>query len=81
MLPTHPVIHVQRTQPYAVLSADDLLVSGTANTLPSPEPVGIGSLTVTLVDSSSEAALIPVPGHPLNVRFEATLTVPAVGAR
>ena len=77
---THPLIHVQRPQPHAVLSAGDLvIVSGTANTLPGPEPVGIGSLTVTLVDSSSEAALIPVPGHPLNVRFEATLTVPAVG--
>ena len=94
MAPTaHPTIGVQAPQPNTVLNSGDVLTvsglaTGTPGTEPSPghpgvEAVSIDTVTVALAGLPPiEAALTPLqrgPHQAPTARFEATLTVPAVG--
>src|SRR5690349_1078924 len=76
-----PAIHVHAPQPGAVLNPGDVLtVAGVATGSPGAEPVGIETVTVALAGPPVEAVLKFVPHQPApTVRFEVTLTVPAVG--
>ena len=77
-----PAIHVHAPQPGAVLNPGDVLtVTGVATGSPCAEPVGIETMTVALAGSAGQGGagkLVPHQPAP-TARFEATLTVPAVG--
>jgi hypothetical protein len=77
----HLTIRVQAPQPNAELNPGDVLtVAGVATGSPGTEPVSIDTVTVALAGPPIEAVLTFVPHqHVPTVRFEATLTVPAVG--
>ena len=73
-------IRVHAPPPGAVLNPGDALtVAGVATGSPGTEPVSIETVTVALAGPPIEAVLTFVPHQPApTVRFEATLTVPAV---
>jgi hypothetical protein len=73
-------IRLYAPQPGAVLNPGDALtVAGVATGSPGAEPVSIETVTVALAGPPIEAVLTFVPHQPApTVRFEATLTVPAV---
>ena len=73
-------IRVHAPPPGAVLNPGDALTAaGVATGSPGTEPVSIETVTVALAGPPIEAVLTFVPHQPApTVRFEATLTVPAV---